>query len=54
MNSKAEMALRLPNEPPATDPQCMSFLFKFPCGARLERKFSINDSLEVSVILFNL
>lgn len=40
-------ANRVPTEPAADDPSGVRIIVKFPSGSRLERRFSIKDTIEV-------
>lgn len=38
---------RIPTEPAADDPDSVRIIIKFPSGSRLERRFSVKDTIEV-------
>lgn len=44
---KIEYLDRIPEEPSSTDADAVQLVIKLPCGARLERRFLRNHSLQV-------
>lgn len=47
LKRKDEIRRSLPAEPEASDPDCVRVRLTFPSGAKLERRFKSNDSLQV-------